>query len=222
MDDLAGVWIWESSVGWWLNSGKLIHMVNLFREIRLLPTAKTEDVYIYIYIYIFLIHIHRLHRKVIDLCGRDLTEDSNKWTWQKKGFGMKIPFKMTWIQDHMVHNWLEKFDIIFHLYCVPICPCFKAFLQRGDGVDGVMGVLTGLKAGVSKSDVCCITPTVDGSEILQQMKLVVYPIIHGVLYMPGDCLGFLTYQQYVSWLFSKTCQRIMSTPCLVRMTVLLK
>ena len=126
------------------------------------------------------------------------------------------------IQDHMVHNWLEKFDIIFHLYCVPICPCFKAFLQRGDGVDGVMGVLTGLKAGVSKSDVCCITPTVDGSEILQQMKLVVYPIIHGVLYMPGDCLGFLTYQQYVSWLFSKTCQRIMSTPCLVRMTLLLK
>ena len=53
-------------------------MVNLFREIRLLPTAKTEDVYVYIYIYIFLIHIHRLHRKVIDLCGRDLTEDSNK------------------------------------------------------------------------------------------------------------------------------------------------
>ena len=47
-------------------------------------------------------------------------------------------------------------------------------------VHGVMGVLTGLKAGGSKSDVCCITPTVDGSEILQQMKLVVYPIIHGL------------------------------------------
>ena len=44
-------------------------------------------------------------------------------------------------------------------------------------VHGVMGVLTGLKAGVSKSDVCCITPTVDGSEILQQMKLVVYPCL---------------------------------------------
>ena len=65
-------------------------------------------------------------------------------------------------------------------------------------VHGVMGVLTGLKAGVSKSDVCCITPTVDGSEILQQMKLVVYPIIHGVLYMPGGCLGFLNYQHYAS------------------------
>ena len=48
------VWIWEPSVGWWLNWGKLIHMVNLFREIRLLPTAKTEDVYIYIYIYILI------------------------------------------------------------------------------------------------------------------------------------------------------------------------
>ncbi len=28
-----------------------------------------------------------------------------------------------------------------------ICPFYQAFLQRGDGVDGVMGVLTGLKAG---------------------------------------------------------------------------
>ena len=46
-------------------------------------------------------------------------------------------------------------------------------------------MLTGLKAGVSKSDVCCITPTVvDGSEILHHMKLVVYPIIYRVLYIP--------------------------------------
>ena len=27
--------------------------------------------------------------------------------------------------------------------------------------------------------------TVDGSEILQQLRLVVYPIIYGVLYIPG-------------------------------------
>ena len=65
---------------------------------------------------------------------------------RKRTLGWRFPPK--WLdQIHMVHKWLEKFDIIFHLCCVPICSCFKAFLQRGDGVDGVMGVLTGLKAG---------------------------------------------------------------------------
>ena len=44
-------------------------------------------------------------------------------------------------------------------------------------------MLTGLKAGVSKSDVCCITRTVDGSEILHQLNLVVYPIIYRVVYI---------------------------------------
>ena len=33
--------------------------------------------------------------------------------------------------------------------------------------------------------------TVDGSEILHQFRLVVYPIIYKVLYIPGGCLGFL-------------------------------
>ena len=34
--------------------------------------------------------------------------------------------------------------------------------------------------------------TVDGSEIwLNQLRLVVYPIIYKVLYIPGGCLGFL-------------------------------
>lgn len=28
-----------------------------------------------------------------------------------------------------------------------VCRLVQAFLQRGDGVDGVLGVLTGLKAG---------------------------------------------------------------------------
>jgi len=29
------------------------------------------------------------------------------------------------------------------------------------------------------------------AEILHQLRLVVYPIIHGVLFIPGGCLGFL-------------------------------
>ena len=32
---------------------------------------------------------------------------------------------------------------------------------------------------------------VDGSEILHQCRLVFYPIIYRVLYIPGGCLGFL-------------------------------
>ena len=32
--------------------------------------------------------------------------------------------------------------------------------------------------------------TVDGSEILHQLRLVVYPIIYRLLYIPGGCLGF--------------------------------
>ena len=28
------------------------------------------------------------------------------------------------------------------------------------------------------------------------LRLVVYPMIHRVLYIPGGCLGFLNHQQY--------------------------
>ena len=35
-----------------------------------------------------------------------------------------------------------------------------------------------------------LSDTVDGSEILHQLRLVVYPTINRVLYIPGDCLGF--------------------------------
>ena len=31
-----------------------------------------------------------------------------------------------------------------------------------------------------------------------QLRLVVYPMIYRVLYIPGGCLGFLNHQQYVS------------------------
>ena len=34
------------------------------------------------------------------------------------------------------------------------------------------------------------------AEILHQLRLVVYPIIYRVLYIPGGCLGFLNHQQY--------------------------
>ena len=34
------------------------------------------------------------------------------------------------------------------------------------------------------------------AEILHQLRLVVYPIIYKVLYIPGGCLGFLNHQQY--------------------------
>jgi len=34
------------------------------------------------------------------------------------------------------------------------------------------------------------------AEILHQLRLVVYPVIFGVLYIPGGCLGFLNHQQY--------------------------
>ena len=37
--------------------------------------------------------------------------------------------------------------------------------------------------------------TVDGSEILHQLRLVVYPIIDKVSYIPGGA-GFLNHQQY--------------------------
>ena len=33
-------------------------------------------------------------------------------------------------------------------------------------------------------------------EILHQLRLVVYPIIFSVLYIPGGCLGFQNHQQY--------------------------
>ena len=36
-----------------------------------------------------------------------------------------------------------------------------------------------------------VSDTADGSEIMHQLRLVVYPIIFGVLYIPGGCLGFL-------------------------------
>ena len=34
------------------------------------------------------------------------------------------------------------------------------------------------------------------AEILHLLRLVVYPIIFRVLYIPGGCLGFLNHQQY--------------------------
>ena len=36
-----------------------------------------------------------------------------------------------------------------------------------------------------------ISPTVDGRNPANQLRLVVYPIIYRVLYIPGGCLGFL-------------------------------
>ena len=38
--------------------------------------------------------------------------------------------------------------------------------------------------------VISFTHTVDGSEILHQLRLVGYPIVFRVSYIPGGCLGF--------------------------------
>ena len=46
--------------------------------------------------------------------------------------------------------------------------------------------------------------TVDGSEILHQLRLVVYPIIYKVLYIPGGCLGFLMLVPLISRLKART------------------
>ena len=49
-------------------------------------------------------------------------------------------------------------------------------------------------------------------EILHQLRLVVYPIIYKVLYIPGGFLaGFLNHQQYVS--FRKGIPGYISKPC---------
>ena len=62
-----------------------------------------------------------------DLWGRDLPEDPNKWTWQKQDLRMKIPPK--WLdQVHMVHKWLEKFDIIFLLVLCSDMSVFQGLL----------------------------------------------------------------------------------------------
>ena len=37
---------------------------------------------------------------------------------------------------------------------------------------------------------------IDGKTPANQLRLVVYPIISKVLYIPGGCLGFLNHQQY--------------------------
>ena len=46
------------------------------------------------------------------------------------------------------------------------------------------------RGGCSWQIICNFTNTVDGSEILHQLRLVVYPIIYRVLYIPGGA-GFL-------------------------------
>ena len=45
-------------------------------------------------------------------------------------------------------------------------------------------------------------------EILHQLRLVIYPIIYRVFYIPGGCLGFLNHQQYpmLQILWQKTCK----------------
>ena len=50
----------------------------------------------------------------------------------------------------------------------------------------------------STSQISSSRDTVDASEIRQthQLRLVGYPIIYRVSYIPGGCLGFLNHQQY--------------------------
>ena len=46
--------------------------------------------------------------------------------------------------------------------------------------------------------------TVDGSEILHQLRLLVYPIIYKALCIPGGCFGVLSHQLvYGEWSNSK-------------------
>ena len=44
-----------------------------------------------------------------------------------------------------------------------------------------------------------------------QLRLVVYPMIYRVLYIPGGCLGFLNHQQYDSQLLPIWCIRLYPT-----------
>ena len=43
---------------------------------------------------------------------------------------------------------------------------------------------------------CQCPATVDGRNPASQFRLIVYPSIYWVLYIPGGCLGFLNHQQY--------------------------
>ena len=47
---------------------------------------------------------------------------------------------------------------------------------------------------------CLLLPyvAVDGKNPANQLRLIVYPIIYKVFYIPAGCLGFLNHQQYVS------------------------
>ena len=51
--------------------------------------------------------------------------------------------------------------------------------------------------------------TVDGSEILYQLRLVVVPIIYKILYIPGGCFGFLqstvVHEVWVGVIFHDPC-----------------
>ena len=78
-------------------------------------------------------------------------------------------------------HWFKK-SKDHHLASVTSSPC--ASFQKGSHLNMIRSLNQTETASQTGT-------TVDGSEFLHQLSLVVYLIIYGVLYIPGGCLGFL-------------------------------